>query len=1256
MHGREASELPLPHPTGSQLSFPSRARVDLAAHLVFASPSSLSDHAPPRYPYSSMSSGQGRTPARTLSRALEPLRDRAALAPELMAEPPFELDASASLIASTGGASVTSAVAASVTSAGGASVTSAVAASVTSTGGASVTSTGDAIAPFRGALGATRSAPVRVRSGNALISVEVYLAVNADTDPELGRRARGELSAPLHTLHLAGETIELAIPLLYHEPSRGLFVLVLPPALRHRELDERVELLRQLQAVPADIPIPEYVSHFDVVIGAAGPAGLTALRELRALRARGERDPQPALAVSAKPTIPSLSSLALLGAAPDSITDDATAATAAPGSDTSGDTGGETGSGNGASAALPGDSAESLDGSVDRAIDAAMDADYAASLAAASAAPSSAALPESSLGGPLDGSIRRPIEVASDAFALRVAELSAWQQALEVRAAELEQRTGALARRESALQDRQRRTLARERAASELDRAEEAPVVQGGAGDSGATPGLVDSSPAVSRVATVAGPVPVAIAAAPRPAFLPAVVTPAAPLRPTSSLSGTGTGSAPASLSAGPLSGPLTIPGEPALDPASGPTGGPASGPTNGASPAPTSGPPPSLEPGPRPARAFAGAGLGAAHGLTSIVASPAAVEVSDASGTPDTIDEDLSAGLSRAGRELPLGADPITTEAREQPIFEPDAWLSSCIAADECDLTVEHGRARIALSSSAIGDPGALRGPLDVRIVLHRTPSFPILVLLFGSPAGLRSERRDQLAAMCLDVTCERDRDALHQLAKSFEIVLEIFARGRWIRRVLLSAPLADNVAYLLRAADDYLHQLDERDPDGRDGRTAERAIAEIASPGYDILGIHHPDAATFRDDQLVAVRTAGQLLFALSIAQRFARPDGEDYLVCVRGFPLLRWRRLRRHVLEQAVTWGIWMGSELARVAVSEGLARSRRDLVHKLHDGFELLQRHPTACDLDEVALAENADALALEARALGVVPGKARTLFDSEMDSVVAGTIDLVPSGPILPVTAQTLSELVASLEDPQARLAAALELCRRQAELAAQPVIAALPHMGRTEAVQVLAASVRLGLSVEEPLIAALASSKAYVRQGAALALSLLRGDEGAAAVVALLLTEPTEIWKEVARALGQVGPAALHHLARTVRDEGSSAIVEERVAWALAHLGARDCHKAIVQMSSGHSIMAPIAAKALLLVEPAARDHQALLSDDSHDELTVHRSFSKQFFAAVAGNLGSAFVEGPAPLEGSQVIALDGGARGQRRQHSESDA
>jgi HEAT repeats len=1026
--------------------------------------------------------------------------------------------------------------------------------------------------PFRGPLGATRSRAVRVRSGDALISVEVYVSIDADRDPELGRRARGELTAPLHALMVAGEAIELAVPFLYHEPSRALFALVLPASLRHRELDERIELYRQLQAEPADAPIPDYVLRAEIAIGAAG---LRALRDRRAAR-HPEAPKLPAsIARSAS------SSLSGASAIPTATADDATAATAAPPdvSDPLLD--------------------RAIDGSVDRAIDAAMDADFEAPVEARTQTRRDAH--GHSHSGPSAGTIDRPIDVASDAFELRVAELSAWQRALEVRTAELEQRTGALVRREGALQDRQRRTQARERAASSSGFAEEAEPAgesRSAAGELGAH-GPSESS---SRSATVAGPVPVAIAisAPARPGFLPSITTPTSHL-----VSGHG-------LQVSPASGPLTVPAEAALEP---------------------SGP-----------RSFSAASSTAA----SHASGP---EPSDATGTPDTIDEDLSAGLSRASRELPPGSDPITTEARDQPVYDPDEWLAQVIDAGACDLTIEHGRARVALAATSIGDVEVLRGPIDVRVVLRRAAAYPVVVLLIGSPGGLRGDRRDQLAAMCLDVAAERDRAVLTQLARSFEIVLEIFADGRWIRRVLLSAPLADNVAYVLRAADDTLHRLAEHSSNDELERSAARAFAQVAAPDYDITGARHPDADAFRDSQLVAVRTAGQLGHALAMAQRFARPEGEDYLVCVRGFPLLRWRRLRRHVLEQAVTWGIWMGAELARVAVSEGLARSRRDLVHKLHDGFELLQRHPSACDLDEVALAENADALALEARALGVTPGKARTLFDSEMDSVIAGTIDLVPSGPVLPVSAQTLAELVAALEDPEARLTSALELCRRQADAVALPLIASIAKMSRLEAVQVLAAAVRLGPAVEDPLIAALASSKAYVRQGAALALGLLRSDEGVSAVVNLLLHEPTEIWKEVARALGQVGPQALHHLARTVRDEGVTAIVEERVAWALAHLGARDCHKAIAQMSSGHSIMAPIAAKALLLEEPAARDQQALVSEAA-GEITVNRTFSRQFFAAAAG----AIIEGAAPDEGSQVISLPAGARGQRRQASESDS
>jgi HEAT repeat protein len=171
------------------------------------------------------------------------------------------------------------------------------------------------------------------------------------------------------------------------------------------------------------------------------------------------------------------------------------------------------------------------------------------------------------------------------------------------------------------------------------------------------------------------------------------------------------------------------------------------------------------------------------------------------------------------------------------------------------------------------------------------------------------------------------------------------------------------------------------------------------------------------------------------------------------------------------------------------------------------------------------------------------------------------------------------------------------------------------------------------------LIAALTNSKSYIRQGAALALGHLRAEEGVTAVIELLLAEPTEIWKEIARALGQVGPVALHHLTLIARERGAAARVEERVAWAMAFLGARDCRREITQMSSSQSIMAPIAAKALALVEPAIRDQQALVAEVITPEITMNRTFSRQFFGALDEHGG--VVEEIGQDRGSRMVVLD---------------
>ena len=474
--------------------------------------------------------------------------------------------------------------------------------------------------------------------------------------------------------------------------------------------------------------------------------------------------------------------------------------------------------------------------------------------------------------------------------------------------------------------------------------------------------------------------------------------------------------------------------------------------------------------------------------------------------------DDDETTGSSI----IPQGSDPLTTETEELALPEDTAAPDATTG-----VRVDGGVVRLSIVANEQVARG-LGGIVDIRVLLHRTASYPVVTLVLGPPAALRVPSPSQLVAITLDAGAEgSDRDALISLAASFDLVVDVIARGNRIRRFKLTAPISDNVDYILRGVEDHLRQIAAAAPP-----SYVRAVEEVLADGFDLTGVEHPEYGEFRDDKLAQLESAQHLRRAIAMARRFVRPAREDYLVCTRGFPLARWRELRRHVLESAVTWGMWMGPELAQIAVSEGLARSRRDLVIRLDQGFEALRRHPSAFDIDNDAAEDNLKALADEAAALGVELSRPPNgAWASDESSVVSGSIGVAPAKGQARV--QTVDELIPLLEDRQHRVAAALELCERGDGRAAQPVIAAVKKMSRAEAVRVLGMSVRFGQAAAQPLLEGLGSSKAFLRHGCALALALLRTEQGTQAVIDLLINEPTEIWREVARAIGQVGPMAL---------------------------------------------------------------------------------------------------------------------------------
>ncbi len=571
---------------------------------------------------------------------------------------------------------------------------------------------------------------------------------------------------------------------------------------------------------------------------------------------------------------------------------------------------------------------------------------------------------------------------------------------------------------------------------------------------------------------------------------------------------------------------------------------------------------------------------------------------------------------------EMPAGSDPLTTVTADGALDRgvsaaADTWLDSATKQPSSTLAIVDGKARLALVAGEQIVRG-LVGNLDVRVLLHRLSSYPVITILIGPPAALRTPSPQQLVVLPLDIGNDSDRQVLAVLAKKFELNVDIVQRGASVRRVRLSAPLAENVAYITRAADDHLRGIAA---DGESEPSYARARDLVLGAGYDLLGVEHAEAGEFRDDKLAPLTTAQAVRRALAICRRFARPSREDYLVCAPGYPLVRWHELRRTVLARAVEWGIWMGPELAQIAVSEGLARSRRDLVGKLEAGFEALRRDQTAFDLDADAADDNAKAIAEEAKTLGVDTRRKATngAIKSEDVSVVSGSITsgTPPGG--LPRQKST-EELMALLDDKVQRVSAATELCDRGDPRSATAVIAAVKKMSRSEAVRILGKSVKFGPAAAPSLIEGLSSSKAFLRHGCALALALLRTEDGTHAIVELLLGEPTEIWREIARALGQAGPQALMPLASHVGRLGDSLTpaLQERVAWAMAHVGVRGGKAALEQMAAGQSVMAPIARQALELHANAARDEVRVRpGPQAGKDVTVNRAFSRRFFEAL---------------------------------------
>jgi hypothetical protein len=574
----------------------------------------------------------------------------------------------------------------------------------------------------------------------------------------------------------------------------------------------------------------------------------------------------------------------------------------------------------------------------------------------------------------------------------------------------------------------------------------------------------------------------------------------------------------------------------------------------------------------------------------------------------------------------------------------------------------VEDGVAHIAVRASGADLERLLDPALEVRLQLHRMPNFPIVTLAFGTPAALDGAAGAGAPLwLPLDIGDEADRTLLHSLGRRFEILLEMSDSdsGELVSSVRQSPPLADNVLCALSAAADYLKAIPSAE------RSYRRGLAAFAAEDHDRLGLSASYAGELDESVLGALASPAEVMRAVNLVKRLSQPSGEDWLVMTRGYPMETWQARRRAVVARAVELGIWPGPVGAQIAVSEGLARSRKDLAVRLQRNFAaLVQVEQSTGGLDDAAARDNWKSLRSEARALGL-PSAEWALprsepIASDAEPVASGTIGLLRDGsegsgllavmtrrrpttgaeedvpdvgedPDVTGTTQVgrgglamalevadLEEpgLIAALSDRDRRLVAALELCRRGQASAVDAVFGALEQFSRAEAGRVMASVAGFGRAAEPHLLAGLRNRKAYLRQGSALALATMKSEAGVEAICDLLLDEPTDIWREVARALGETGVAAVMPLAARLGERPEA--VYERAAWALAHIGARGARRPLEALGQGRDpIAAGVARHALELVDLAASDHVAVRGERVPREQTLNRAFSRRFFEAV---------------------------------------
>ncbi len=495
-------------------------------------------------------------------------------------------------------------------------------------------------------------------------------------------------------------------------------------------------------------------------------------------------------------------------------------------------------------------------------------------------------------------------------------------------------------------------------------------------------------------------------------------------------------------------------------------------------------------------------------------------------------------------------------------------------------------------------GHESAFRGD-DVELLVQYMliETYPVILLTLVE----WSDPRPYVRRAALDPLKKEDRDLLDRLLEDFAVTVALFGpEGRFERSLEISAMARKHNLELA------LEQADRAEANGDPATALERALA--APPPVKLRG--HPFELSDR-----AADAAAAFANVASLA-KWSAPAKLDMALLALSIPRSVVDDAFRRILSDALSHGIALPKGLLSRAVSLGVASEPGELVSQQVEAFAKTAAHEDRGGLSAEVTVRNWEQLLEAAEELELKLDPAITEAAWAAKSQLSGGNDVdVEAADLEQMGVDGLVEL---LEHPKHRRDAALRLLDKgDAELLG-PVYKAVRKMPRDEVLEIAPRVTQFGEAAADVLIDGLNARKTFVRQASALALGELKLRRSIAPLVQLLQTEPTEVWWEVGRVLGEYGGGIVRTLSRAMRDPKGA---RDRFAYTLAHLAENAPDKVKELESDKNDQVRAIAVEVLTQRDLAETHRKAARDPDSGEENAEVPifTFTRRFYAALEG-------------------------------------